>query len=638
MGPARRATTRPDHEISIQLVIMQTSKAVILSPLQSPFRSRPEETDCLLPRLCTLPYQPIDSENGEIRLVEVLPGRHNDVIQINLHTRNFSDKPNYEALSYAWGTTSSSNRAIINGCPVPVRESLDLGLRRLRLTDEPRTLWVDALCINQNDVRERSHQVQQMCRIYKSAKQVVIWLGEWPHIEFCAYSEKCQTRWTQLLGRAPRTGYLNHHLCQHALEISKLPWFRRLWIVQEFVLASKSKIILGDHVTSSHHFIHVILRCLKELIDEKPGSYYLYSDLRIGQREHIHAKRLHWHISMLLEMSDSFHESGGVSLYGYSVLSRHTIATDPRDRIYGLLGILKSYVAEPILPDYSKAWPQVLAEATMVMISEDGLFPYMSRGFVFPSTEQPKEGYQTPSWVLEFSQPDEKYYPFTFMDKYHGHKLDSSGTERRRRSLRLSNDFRTLYKHGWHVGTIRTSFVFATNAALGDSPQCPPELAAGLYDFYHQVLKPRGIAPSRLYEAIHSKLYPRCNLEGFVSSLRGHRDQFMRMYLLDRDKDNFAVFTTEEGDVGATWLGNTFEIRADDIIVALFERQMPFVLRPVPGDSTYRMVNLAYIPGLSDPYIQFHSDVTWGNLDKVKQVPNDWIDDAANGCSEYAIV
>jgi hypothetical protein len=298
-------------------------------------------------------------------------------------------------------------------------------------------------------------------------------------------------------------------------------------------------------------------------------------------------------------------------------------------------------VAEPILPDYSKTWPQVLAEATVVMISEAGLFPYMSRGFVFPSTEQSKESYETPSWVLDLSQRlrgdvleffEENY------SEYSGHKLDSEGIERRRRSLRLSEDFRTLYKHGWHVGTIKSIFVFAPDSAIEGCWQNETGKPAVLHDFYHQVLKPKGITPSYLYEAIHWKLDFNYSRKSFVSSLLGHRDQFMLEYELDRDTDKFAVFLTEEGDVGATWLSNTFEIRADDIIVALFERQMPFVLRPISGDSTYRMVNLAYVSGLSGTYVQVHSDVTWGKMDEIERAPNDWIHDAAEGCLEYAIV
>jgi hypothetical protein len=76
------------------------------------------------------PYEPIDSENGEIRLLELLPGHYDDAIHIELYTMNLKDKPSYEALSYAWGTADSPRRAMVNSCPVPIRESLELGLRR----------------------------------------------------------------------------------------------------------------------------------------------------------------------------------------------------------------------------------------------------------------------------------------------------------------------------------------------------------------------------------------------------------------------------------------------------------------------------------------------------------------------------
>jgi hypothetical protein len=491
---------------------METSQAVVLPPLQSPLHSRPEEPDRSLPRLGALAYQPIDSENGDIRLIEVLPGHYNDAIQMNLHTNNLGDKPNYEALSYAWGTTPSSNRAIINGYPVPVRESLDLGLRRLRLTDEPRTLWVDALCINQNDVRERSHQVQQMCRIYKSAKQVVIWLGEWPDLDTCPHPERCQSMLMEWLdGRSALSLWARSclqppgHVCQHAVEIVKLPWFRRLWIIQEFALASSKTMILGDRVTNSKDFFSAIRNCIQISID--------YSSLSAS--DHKQQGQLIKHFDMFMEIEGNVLKNEAITLYEAWLLSQYFMATDPRDKIYGLLGIVKFHVTQPMIPDYSKAWPQVLAEATMVMISEEGLFPYMIRGFVFPSTEQPKEGYRMPSWVLDLSQRIRSDVIENVEDysKYSGHKLDSEGTERRRRSLRLSEDFRTLYKHGWHVGTIKRICVFTFDLAMEGYWEHRRELGAGLHDFYHQVLKPKGVAPNHLYEAIKSRLDPYRTIE-----------------------------------------------------------------------------------------------------------------------------
>lgn len=621
---------------------MGNTGAVVLPPLQSPLRSRPEEPDCLLPGFGALAYRPIDSENGEIRLIKLLPGRYDDEIRLNLYTQNLKHGPSYEALSYAWGTAPSLKRAIINGFPVPIRESLDLGLRRLRLADRCRTLWVDALCINQSDVRERSHQVQQMSWIYKSAEQVVVWLGEWPDLDTCPNSRECQTMFVEWLNDWPalllsgelvdhaQPSRFSRHLCQHALAISELPWFRRLWIIQEFVLSASRKFILGTYATSSDEFLNSIAGCLDYLARHPDSSV----------SECVQAARLEVHLSMLQAMENRFFGDGGAGLYEYSVMSRYAMATDPRDRIYGLLGMTTSHLAKSIVPDYSKSWSQILAEATLVMISEAGLFPYMSDGFAFPSADRPKEDFCTPSWVLDFPHLFADNVSTPYITNYNGHKLDAEGTERRRKSLRPSEDFRTLYKNGWHVGTIRRTFVFITNSDPGCPTDITIESTAGLHDFYHQVLKPKGIAPDRLYEAVYTKLHVMYNFREFHSYLLGHRDEFRPRFSFDgsRPINKFAVFITDRGDVGATWLNNTVKIQADDILVCLFERQMPFILRPVPEDSTYRMVNLAYVSGLSGAYIRFHSDITWGRLNEVQQVPNDWIQDAAEGCLEYAIV
>jgi hypothetical protein len=608
---------------------METSQAIVLPPVQPPLYSRPEGCDCLLPRLGALAYQTIDSENGDIRLVELLPGRYSDVVQMNLHTKNLGDKPNYEALSYAWGTTPSSNRAIINGCPVPVRESLDLGLRRLRLADQPRMLWIDALCINQSDVRERSHQVQLMCRIYKSAKQVVIWLGEFPDLNSCPNSQQCQTEWIQWVeswksGRIRTTPLLHH--CQHAIEVSKLPWFRRLWIIQEFLLAFNTPdTMLGNVVTDSSSLFSALQECL--------GFLLRHPVTPESERKQI--KQLDTHLSFLIDMfRHSMRFGPRKSLYVTSAMSQHAIATDPRDRIYGLLGITKAYVAEPILPDYSKAWPQVIAEATIVMISEDGLFPYMHADFAFPSADLFENCYRTPSWVLDFSRVMSDNCPISFSN-YWGHRLSREGIERRRKSLRLSDDFRTLYKHGWYIGTTTKTFALA---CIPNTSGTAISQAAELYDFYHTVLKPKGIAPSRMYDALDARLGCEFHLEDFTPSLLGHRDRFLQGFefwgTTLSHTCRFAMFLTEEGDIGLTWLHTTFEIRADDILVALFERHMPFILRPVRGDSTYRMINLACISGRSREYSRSYML----SSERMMDVPHDWVYDAAECCSEYAIV
>lgn len=407
-------------------------------------------------------------------------------------------------------------------------------------------------------------------------------------------------RWSDSSRREQDLILPSEHVCWHTIEVSKLPWFRRLWIIQEFLLAScDPMVILGNLQIEWITFLDTTRECV-DMHGENSAS-------DVSENKQMDQPYTHFMMLYYIQRRVCFRTRGEASLYEYLALSRHAIATDPRDRVYGLLGIVKPYVAEPIIPDYSKTWPQVIAEATIVMISEDGKFPYMTVDFAFPPADKPKECYHTSSWVLYFSYRLENDISAPDNFHYFGHKLDSEGIERRRKSLRLSEDFRTLYKHGLYVGTIKEIFVLSTDVILMESRQVPMnELAAGLYDFYHRVLKPKGISPSRLYEALDTRLSTYCDLEEFVSSLLGPRNEFTPEIGFYEDVIyNTAVFLTEKGDVGATWLNNTFEIRAGDIIVALFERGMPFILRPVQGDSTYRMVNMAYVSERSAEYTEF---------------------------------
>jgi hypothetical protein len=88
----------------------------------------------------------------------------------------------FEALSYAWGEPRDEGIIIVNGMNVSIRRNLLHGLQHLRHPGESsslekRVLWVDAICIDQQNVSERNHQVSQMGEIYRNAQRVVIWLG-----------------------------------------------------------------------------------------------------------------------------------------------------------------------------------------------------------------------------------------------------------------------------------------------------------------------------------------------------------------------------------------------------------------------------------------------------------------------------
>jgi hypothetical protein len=129
-----------------------------------------------LPRLKELAYSSLAADNVQIRLVDLKPGDYEDPIRLYLRTVTLDSLVEYDALSYCWGAEMSPHRSLVDGITIQLTESLDMGLRRLRQRGYC-TLWVDALCINQQDVKERNHQVQHMSSIYGIARHVLIWLG-----------------------------------------------------------------------------------------------------------------------------------------------------------------------------------------------------------------------------------------------------------------------------------------------------------------------------------------------------------------------------------------------------------------------------------------------------------------------------
>ncbi len=89
---------------------------------------------------------------------------------------NLSNYTISKALSYTWGDGSAKKELLVNGRRTTVGRNLHDAFLQLRRRNEPVTLWADALCINQQDGAEKTHQIRLMRRIYREAAEVVMWL------------------------------------------------------------------------------------------------------------------------------------------------------------------------------------------------------------------------------------------------------------------------------------------------------------------------------------------------------------------------------------------------------------------------------------------------------------------------------
>jgi hypothetical protein len=124
-------------------------------------------------------YRSVDSSSRGFRLAILQPSAHFlAAVECNLVEVTLDHYPIYEALSYVWGDTKVLATLQIEGASLKVTTNLELALRYLRLPDKPRTIWVDAICIDQSNIEERNQQVRLMKSIYSSCAVDLVWIGE----------------------------------------------------------------------------------------------------------------------------------------------------------------------------------------------------------------------------------------------------------------------------------------------------------------------------------------------------------------------------------------------------------------------------------------------------------------------------
>lgn len=226
-----------------------------------------------------------------------------------LVSSTFADKPVYECLSYTWGDQPANKRITINGQKFLIRKNLFNALRNLR-QKTPRSLWVDAICINQEDVDERNSQVGLMAFIYRRATRAVVWLGLSPK-PYTSIDREVMYIQNEENGEAIITN----------------PYWSRLWIIQEIVLAQEV------------HFVHGNLEFEWEEVDQLLAHSLFWNTLEERIRPLIeHRDRRAIDVYRLESLLDKF---------------RNAQCRDKRDKIFGFLGLAHDGEDEEIEVDYS---------------------------------------------------------------------------------------------------------------------------------------------------------------------------------------------------------------------------------------------------------------------------------------------
>ena len=173
---------------------------------------------------CREPYSHVSLPwpSSRIRLLELLPG-DDAHIHCRMHIADLSSIPllridrisrTYEALSYTWHSQASTNTILCDGRLLRVTHSVYEALSSLRRSTVSRILWIDAVCINQADPQERTHQVGLMRQIYNRAALVISWLGEEDEHTATAFRFISKDFQRACLSRCKPTGQSGCHLEQ----------------------------------------------------------------------------------------------------------------------------------------------------------------------------------------------------------------------------------------------------------------------------------------------------------------------------------------------------------------------------------------------------------------------------------------
>jgi len=355
--------------------------------------------------------------DGEIRLIELLPStldggpcrkegnKERFTLRINFQTCQLDSEPlvNFEALSYCWGDSTKRYPVIGNDSGILwITENLANALSKVKPEgDPPRLMWADGLCINQEDVDEKSRQVRMMGDIYRRAMRVLICLGEQedgseqiPEIvaklsraEEMIKDEGLSGQNAYQLSRADfkRFGlpsFFEFKLLEALAWLEKQPWFGRVWVIQELLLAREAVFLFG-HWNLSYDLVI--------------GAILFARNFRIYEQRGIYQTTLN-HFVLLISLRKAFEDGNGhFSLGNLLVFFQGAAATDPRDKVYALLSLTED--EHKITVDYNKSRSQVYQDAAEHVLRfnlDVGLQILCFGGY---SSKLPPHKSDCPSWV-----------------------------------------------------------------------------------------------------------------------------------------------------------------------------------------------------------------------------------------------
>ncbi|QPC69369.1 hypothetical protein HYE68_000121 [Fusarium pseudograminearum] len=351
---------------------------------------------------------------GEMRLLVLEPGTQDNPVRCKLYTCSQNDRIPYQALSYTWGDPTKVQCINCNGEGMQIASHLHQALLHLRHPRRTRILWIDAICINQDDSNERGQQVQLMRKIYAQATQVIAWLGESTRESLVAFNYLSQdphsTRRRLLSNESGELVGLDfiaephktYHYKDDLTCLTKLlerPWFRRLWVLQEVVHGENVIVMAGKETVSWGLLTKSVQKLYRSgLILGKSSEKAQAGAAAVIEMESIRRSRPDL-LSVLLATN-----SGECS--------------DARDRLYAVLNLAHDYNPQTDIgilgPDYSLQPKEIFTRFARWCVGR-GDINFLSCTTRSKASESGDN--QLPSWVPDWTDIDNHHSFARYLDR-----------------------------------------------------------------------------------------------------------------------------------------------------------------------------------------------------------------------------
>lgn len=308
-------------------------------------------------------YKPLSAD--EIRLLRISrKGPFGDYTCQVVHAP-FASPPAYEAISYTWGGLPLGKDLLVDdGYILKVSERVVEIVQARASVMDSKFLWIDAVCINQANIDEKAVQISLMAEIYQNATQTIIWLGLSPEASACTsfinrhmvtfYLNRPNTNWKGLFRLGSREpGW------QEFLNFLSHPYWSRMWILQEIVLSKKPIIAYGGEYFTFEY----LQSFFREMESKKQGTLFAMTETAVDIRGSLTPSgSVQIPLIITIKSLMQGHEDPTTFLLYLMQLTRRCKAYDPRDMVFGVLGLLRMKGYDTIVPDYTKSATEICIE------------------------------------------------------------------------------------------------------------------------------------------------------------------------------------------------------------------------------------------------------------------------------------